>query len=64
MVMTYVHALVRRDVFFFPAHTQAVPFAYEMHSGDENVKEGATRQDAREFPKKRTTPLGSSSLKT
>lgn len=27
--------------FFFPAHTQAVPFAYEMHSGDENVKEGA-----------------------
>lgn len=27
---------------FFPAHTQAVPFAYEMHSGDENVKEGAT----------------------
>lgn len=28
--------------FFFPPHRRAVPFAYEMHSGDENVKGEAT----------------------
>lgn len=68
MVMTYVHALVRRDVFFPSVHAGRSFRVRNAQWGQESEERSDAfslpeRQDAREFPKKHSTPLGSSDLK-
>lgn len=63
-----MYMLWSEETFFSPVYTQAIPFAYEMHSGDKKAKKEAMHS-ASQNPKmqesfrRSTAHPGSSNLK-